>query len=398
MIKNVLIEKQDNFGLGITHVDGKTVFVYKTLPGDRCDIEYVKETKNYNKARVVNYISTSIVDSKCRYYDLCGGCNILHQSYEEQLQFKENKIRELVSRNLGDVNVNKIISSNQYNYRNKIILHIKNNKLGLYEASSNDIVPIKECLLVDEKINNVIKKLSSYVEENIVRDNEVLIRCGEDILVSFKNDIDLNIIDFLMVDNIVINGKTVKGHDYVILSINDIKYKVTDKSFYQVNSQTVVKLYEEIIKGLGGKRYKKVLDLYSGVGTISLMLSKVSSSVIGIEVVEEAVKDANFNKEFNSIDNVEFIYGKVEDNIDNFSDIDAIVVDPPRAGLDKKTIDNIFRINPEKLIYTSCDPNTLVRDLAILSDKYNILAVTPVDMFPNTYHVECVSILHRKDF
>ena len=144
------------------------------------------------------------------------------------------------------------------------------------------------------------------------------------------------------------------------------------------------------------KKYGNILDLYCGTGTIGIFLSQIATSVVGIEVVEDAVIAAKSNADINNVENIKFICGRVEDYIDGFNNIDLIIVDPPRSGLDKKTIDNVKRINPKEIIYVSCDPMTLVRDLKELEEDYLIKEITPVDMFPNTHHVECVSILHRK--
>ena len=155
-------------------------------------------------------------------------------------------------------------------------------------------------------------------------------------------------------------------------------------------------LYNEVRRMTYNKRYDNILDLYCGTGTIGIFLSDIATSVVGIEIIEDAVIAAKRNADINNIENIKFICGRVEDYIDRFNNIDLIIVDPPRSGLDKKTIDNVKRINPKEVIYVSCDPMTLVRDLKVLGEDYLIKEITPVDMFPNTHHVECVSVLHRK--
>ena len=200
---------------------------------------------------------------------------------------------------------------------------------------------------------------------------------------------------FDFIDSIVINGKVLK-QEYIKERIGNYYYFIYPNAFFQVNRFNTEKLYNEVIKQIN-KKYNKILDLYCGTGTIGISLSKYAEKVIGIEENKDAVYSANENKKLNAIDNIEFICGKVEDNIDKHSDINLIVVDPPRSGLDKKTISNILRIKPEKIIYVSCDPMTLVRDLNNLITTYSIDSITPVDMFPNTYHVESVCVLERKN-
>lgn len=395
------IEKLDHFGRGIVKLDKKTVFVNNALIGDKVCIKIIKDKKNYSLANVDKVIEESkFRRAFCKYSSICGGCQICDLDYQKQLKYKKEKIEEIVSHYLKEkIKVNDIVFSKDNEYRNKITLHISDKTIGFYKKESNDIIEIDECMLVDNKVNDIIKKLKKLVKKEEHNLKEVIIRLTslKQIMIIFNGEIDESVVlkYFDFIDSIVINGKVLK-QEYIKERIGNYYYFIYPNAFFQVNRFNTEKLYNEVIKQIN-KKYNKILDLYCGTGTIGISLSKYAEKVIGIEENKDAVYSANENKKLNSIDNIEFICGKVEDNIDKLSDIDLIVVDPPRSGLDKKTISNILRIKPEKIIYVSCDPMTLVRDLNNLITTYSIDSITPVDMFPNTYHVESVCVLERKN-
>ena len=198
------------------------------------------------------------------------------------------------------------------------------------------------------------------------------------------------------VDVLIINNKVVTKKDYIISIIGNKKYKISKDSFFQVNPSITEKIYNEIRNNIKKLNSNNVLDLYCGTGTIGIYIADLVDKVIGIEVVSDAIEDARYNKKINNIDNIIFKLGKVEDKIKEIDiNIDAIIVDPPRIGLHKKVIEVINKIKPKNIIYISCNPNTLVRDLKLLENAYNIEHIKPYDMFPNTYHVECVCVLNR---
>lgn len=392
-IENVKIISQDNFGLGITKINNKICFVKYGLPDEIININIKNEKSKYLYAVNDNYQNNTL----CPYYIECGGCNILHQKYIDQLKFKENKVQELVNRKLNKkINVNDIIASEKYNYRNKIILHASLDKIGFFQDKSNEIVDINNCLLADNKINKIIKDIKKYFLTNRFT-GEIKIRSGyKETLVSITGDVKNDIKKYLDVDVLIINGQYLTDKKYIIDKLDDLLFKISDKSFFQVNRFNTINLYNKVIEFYKNNNYQTILDLYCGTGTITLLISKYVKEIIGIEVVKEAIEDANFNKETNKITNANFICGKVEDFICDFKDIDSIIVDPPRSGLDSKTIEHILKIRPKSICYVSCDINTLFRDLKILEEKYEISEITPVDMFPNTYHVECVCIMNVK--
>lgn len=387
----VKIEKLDHFGRGIAKVNNMPIFVENSLIDEEVEILITKEKKNYMEGVVIDYIKKSPlrVKSNCPYYDKCGGCDLLHLSYIEQLKYKENKVKEIIKKFSGLECVNNIVSSKQFNYRNKITLQVKNG-IGYFQKKSNDIINIDNCLLVDNKINEIINKLKKIDVSDV---KKIVIRVTNlESMVVFYGKINSNI--DLDVDTIIINDKVIKGNGYIREEINDFKFIISPTSFFQVNNIGMINIYNKVLEYVDGGN---VLDLYCGTGTIGIYVSKKANKVLGIELNKEAIKDALINKKLNNINNIDFISGDVGTILsENNFKADIIIVDPPRAGLDNKSIDNIIKIRPRKIIYVSCDPVTLARDLNILKEKYDVIEITPFDMFGNTYHVECVCLLNLR--
>lgn len=400
-VENVKVEKLDNLGRGIARIDNKIVFIENALPEEVVDIEIIKDKKNYSLARRIRLDKKSKYRREvCPYSDFCGGCDLISLEYDKQLEYKQNKIEELVIRNLGeDIKINNIIYDKDFAYRNKILLHIMQEKLGFFEQMTNNIVDIDKCLLVNDRINSLISLIREFIKNNREL-KSVVIRSSSngDTMLIFSGNVSKELLleSFSMVDVIVLNNKLVKGQ-FIKERLGDKEFLIYPNSFFQVNMFNTLNLYNEVKRMTYNKKYGNILDLYCGTGTIGIFLSQIATSVVGIEVVEDAVIAAKSNADINNVENIKFICGRVEDYIDGFNNIDLIIVDPPRSGLDKKTIDNVKRINPKEIIYVSCDPMTLVRDLKELEEDYLIKEITPVDMFPNTHHVECVSVLHRKN-
>ena len=399
-VENVKVEKLDNLGRGIARIDNKIVFIENALPEEVIDIEIIKDKKNYSLARRIRLDKKSKYRRViCPYSDFCGGCDLISLEYDKQLEYKQNKIEELVRRNLGeDIKINNIIYDKDFAYRNKILLHIMQEKLGFFEQMTNNIVDIDKCLLVNDRINSLISLIREFIKSNREL-KSVVIRSSSngDTMLIFSGNVSKELLleSFSMVDVIVLNNKLVKGQ-FIKERLGDKEFLIYPNSFFQVNMFNTLNLYNEVKRMTYNKKYGNILDLYCGTGTIGIFLSQIATSVVGIEVVEDAVVAAKSNADINNVENIKFICGRVEDYIDGFNNIDLIIVDPPRSGLDKKTIDNVKRINSKEIIYVSCDPMTLVRDLKELEEDYLIKEITPVDMFPNTHHVECVSVLHRK--
>lgn len=397
----ILIDSLDHSGRGIAKLDKKIVFVENAIPGEVVNIKVTKDKKNYMEADVTSYIKKSEkrVDSPCPYFNICGGCDLLHLSYSDMLAFKQEKIENIVNKYIGNnIKINKIVkSSNQFNYRNKVTFQVKET-LGFYNSKSYELVQIDKCLISSDVINNCIKHLKeldlSEISKITCRTNHFELM----IIIETKNkNLNIDVIkEFASSIYLKINDeyKLVYGNEYIIETIGKYKYLVSPDSFFQINLDVCLKLYSKISEYVGTN--KNVLDLYCGTGTIGIFVSS-NNNVLGIEINKFATQDAIKNKEINNIENIEFICGdsgKIMDNLDFKPDV--VIVDPPRAGLSKKTIENIIKLNPNTLIYVSCDPMTLVRDLNLLNNDFNINGITPFDMFPNTKHVECVCYITKK--
>ena len=392
----IKIESLDHNGRGIARLNNKIVFVNNALPNEIVEIKTISEKKNYIEAEVVRYIEKSKdrIDSICPYYDKCGGCNLLHMDYKDQLKFKQNKIENIINKYLGKkVKINDIVSSdNIFNYRNKVTFHV-NKKIGYFKDKTNDIVEIENCPLASTQINNAIPYLNKLDLNNI---NEIICRVGSnELMIIIKSNKDINIEPIKGIANsIYINDKLVYGNKFIYNNIGKYKYIISPNSFFQINNDVCKKLYDKI--DIETKESKDVLDLYCGTGSIGLYINN-NKNIIGIEINEDAINNANTNKVINNIENINFICGDSGKKSTNLKFLpDSIIVDPPRNGLDNTTIRNILNMSPKKIIYVSCDPMTLVRDLKTLNNNYDIISVTPFDMFPQTKHVETVTILERK--
>lgn len=393
------IEKLDNFGRGISHINNKIVFISNALEDEVVDATTTYSNKKFDEAKVNEIIEVSRmrINPICPYFDICGGCNLLHMNYDDQLKFKYNKVKDIIFKYLKeDIKVNDVIYSNQFNYRNKASFEVKE-KLCYKMRKSTNLVDIKYCYLLDNNINDIVHVLNNLNLKNI---NNITIRTGEeDIMVIISGNPTQEIIDALKekARSIYVNDKLVYGRSNIVSKIGNYEFFVSDKSFFQVNKYNVKNLYDKVLEYAELTGNENILDLYCGTGTIGIYLSKYAKSVIGIEVNEQAIFDANVNKNKNNIENISFICDTTS-NINNIvnNDFDVIIVDPPRSGLDKNTINFLINSKARRIVYVSCDIMTLVRDLNILKQDYDIREITPVDMFPNTYHVETVCILERK--
>lgn len=395
----VKIENLDHFGRGIARCD-KAIFIPNTLPEEEVLIEITKENKKIMEGNVINYIKKSPIRITpiCPYYSICGGCDLMHIDYLEQLKFKEKKVKEVLKKFAQFENVKSIIGTDQYNYRNKVTLQV-NNKIGYYKKKSYEIIDIDSCMIADNKINEIISQVKKFNYKNI---DKIVIRVTDDesMLIFYGTDnIDIN--NYENVDTIILmsnNKETIlKGKGYIESNINNFKFIISPTSFFQVNYKGLINLYNKVLDYASLSSNDKVLDLYCGTGTIGIYLSNYCKEVLGIEINEEAIKDAQINKKINNVTNIDFKVGDVGKvlNSTNFTP-DVIVVDPPRAGLDNNTINHLIKFKAKKIVYVSCDVVTLARDLKILSEYYEIKEATPVDMFPNTHHVECVTLLELK--
>ena len=399
------ILRYNNEGYGVCKVDNFIVFVLYALPLEKLKIKIDKIYNNYALGHIVEIIkeSKSRILPICPYFYECGGCDLMHQNIEEQLKFKIDKIKSVFNKICNiNINLDEINSYNTLNYRNKVIFKVKNDKIGFFKEKSNDIVDIKQCLISNKEINNNLTKIRNFIKENKNHNiSEIMIRvCNDKVMICIDN-INDNLKDkfidtFSDLESIYIKNKIVYGSKTLIQNLDNFKFNVSAKSFFQVNTLVAQNMYNKALSYID--KSDTIVDLYSGTGTLTILLSKKAKKVIGVEVVKEAVRDAKENLVLNKIENVEFICSKVENAIGTLKkeNIDAIIMDPPRSGSDKKTLKSILEICPDKIVYISCNPITLARDYNILKEKYNIKEITAFDMFPNTYHVECVCFLESR--
>lgn len=396
---NVKIEKLDHFGRGITEIDNKICFVENALPNEIVKINIIKETKKYYVAEVVDFIekSPNRIIEKCPYYSICGGCDLEHLSFKKENEFKRRKVQELLVKfaKINPTKVKETVFSDEYYYRNKVTFHGKDKQLGYYQKGSNNLIKIDKCYLLNPRINSILKELNS-TKNNIT---EVIIRTSnnqEEIMLKISGEV-LNINDLKeKVDVLVYNDEYLTEKKRIITSIGNKKYYLSIDSFFQVNEKLTEKLYGKVKTEVEKVKPKRLLDLYSGTGSFGIYVSEfVDDFVTGVDYSKSNIEDANLNKKLNNITNIEFIENKVENVIEDFKDIDMIIVDPPRSGLDQKTIENIKRLSPSNIVYVSCDPATLARDINLLKE-YEVVEVTPFNMFPRTYHVECVCVMERR--
>lgn len=403
----VEIERLDHQGRGIGKIDGKIVFVPKTLPSEVVNAKLVLEKKKFYEGEIIEIIRTSDDRKKviCPHFFECGGCQFLHMDYQKSLNFKQNKVKEIINKYVStNVMINPIVPSDEsLFYRNKITLQV-NKMIGYYKEKTNFIIPIEMCYIADSQINKIYNQL----KDNINMDNidQIIIRSGKKTMESMvifktKNSIDKNrIINLLKnyADSIYINNDLVYGKDKIIEKLFDYQFYISPTSFFQVNTSQAEKLYEIAIKYADISSEDVVLDLYCGTGTIGIVASKYAKKVVGIELNKSAIDDANLNKNLNNIPNIEFYAGDVGKILSrkNYHP-NVVIVDPPRSGLDSFVIKEIINIKPRKMVYVSCDLMTLARDLNILSQYFEIKELTPVDLFPQTSHVESVVKLELKD-
>lgn len=405
------ITSLENEGSGVCKINQMIVFVPKALPGEKVRIRITEKKKNFARGKIVEILKSSDkrIESKCPYYEECGGCNLRHQTSKENLKFKKEKVETALKR-IGklDVKVEDTIPSlKEDNYRNKVSFKVEDNRIGFYGEGTYQLIDIDYCLLAQKQINDSLNVIKNYLKENDNEIKNITIRYGnamDELLIDIYslNNTDIKILDYLTTNicnlkSVIFNDKVVYGNGYIKEISNGLMFNVSAKSFFQVNSVQTEKLYDEIIKQSKLSKEDVVLDLYCGTGTITSIVSKYVKKVIGIEIVEDAIIDAKENLKINNISNAKFICGAAAKEISKIKEkVDVVIVDPPRKGVDRKAIAIMKKISPKKIVYVSCNPVTMARDLSYLNDLYDVKKVTPVDMFPNTAHVESVVLLERK--
>lgn len=387
-IYEVTIDSEDDIGNGVTRINNFVIFIPYTLTNEIVKIKIVSINKKYAVGKVIEFISKSNKRCKvnCSCYNECGGCSFLHIDFDNEKLKKINFINKLFN-----LNINEILTNNEYNYRNKATFHINNNKIGYYSEKSNSVVEFDNCLLLDSRINDIYNYLKYSDLEGLL---EVIIRVTDkDIMIVFKGEkYDINpIINKFNITSIYFNDKLIYGKEYIIEEINGIKYSIYPDAFFQVNTLNMKIMYDKakVYAGYGNN----LLDLYCGTGTIGIYLKDNFKHIDGIEINEYSIKNANINKKLNNINNIDFICGDA--SIAKNKNYDVIIVDPPRSGLSLKVIKFLNNSNTNKIIYISCNPKSLKRDIELLSN-YNLEKLECINMFNKTKHIECVCVLKLK--
>jgi 23S rRNA (uracil1939-C5)-methyltransferase len=447
-------------GNALARVENLVVFVPMLIPGDVVDIRVIKKRKKYLEGRVVKFheYSADRIAPLCRHFGVCGGCKWQHLPYHLQLRYKEKQVRDNLTR-IGKIDlpvINPIIGSSEiFLYRNKLEytfsdkrwltkgevdsgnLYEKEDALGFHIPGLFDkVLDITECHLQPEPSNSIKNSVREYSRQNnlqffnlreqkgflrnlVIRnslDSKVMV-----IAVFFHEDLEKRerLLDFLASEYpqitslmYVINSKRndslndqnpilYKGESFLSEQMDGLKFRIGPKSFYQTNTKQALELYR-VVKDFAGLTGKEIVyDLYTGTGTIASYIAGSANKVIGIEYVEEAVRDAKINSEINSIRNTYFFAGDMKEVlsrafINTNGKPDIIITDPPRAGMHEDVVKTIVAAAPDRIVYVSCNPSTQARDILLLSEEYSVSGVQPVDMFPHTHHVENVVLLKRK--
>lgn len=433
-------------GHGVVKIDRYPIFVPNALINETIEYKIIKVKKNFAIGKLLNVIveSDSRVEPPCVYYDKCGGCQLQHMTYQAQLTMKKEQVINLFHRkgSFNDTVIHDTVGmEDPWRYRNKsqIPIGLNNNKkpiMGFYRQCSHDIIDMDSCLIQDEKHQQVMNDVKQLISElNISVYNEktkkgllrhLVVRTGHYtnqmmiILVTngkaFKQanqlvealvklhpnvtSIKQNINDAH--SNVIMGRKsiTLYGTDEIEDKLSEITFNISDQSFYQINSHQTEKLYNQALEYAQLTGNEIVLDTYCGIGTIGLYMAGKSKHVYGVEVVPSAIKDAEENATINQLENTTFVCGKAEEVILKWKAEgirpDVVMVDPPRKGCDETFIKTLLELNPKRIVYISCNPSTQQRDAQLLSQQYDLKEITPVDMFPQTTHIETVALFERK--
>ena len=450
-------------GKALAKVNDLVIFVPFVVPGDIVDLQVKKKKHHYCEAVAIKFHEHSNLRSEpfCPHFGICGGCKWQCLPYDEQIKYKQKQVIDNLTR-IGKIELNNVLpilgSNKTIEYRNKLEFGFSNkrwltqeeiaggqeytqmNAVGFHTTGSFDkILPIEQCRLMDNINNRIRNAVRDYgYEHNLsfydLREHSGLLRnmmirnsnTGELMVVMqfcIMNDNEQkeaeNVMHFLSEEfpeitsllyvnnrkfNDTIGDQEVivyKGNDHIFLQMEELKFKVGPKSFYQTNTEQAYELYKVARDFAGLTGNELVYDLYTGTGTIANFVAKHSRKVIGIEYVPEAIEDAKINSQINDIDNTLFFAGDMKDIlnkdfIEEYGQPDVIITDPPRAGMHKDVIDTILFAEPQRIVYVSCNPATQARDLALLDEKYKVMGVRPVDMFPHTQHVENVVLLEKR--
>ena len=435
------IEGYTSEGLGVARIDGQAVFVHRALRGEDCDVLLLKVLKNaaFGKVVKVHEPSSHRVEPDCSYYGKCGGCDFRHMDREEELYAKKTRVQDALRRIGGsDVQVEEILAGERLHYRNKSQFPIAaDGTVGFYKARSHQVIPVENCLLQKVDTNNVQLKFDRYIRLYNVscydeRTRQGLLRhlyvrsngAGESLVCIFANGRELpheaELVALLRetsprIVGVVLGVNTqptgaILGKEYRILWGTDVltdelcglTFRLSVPSFYQVNREMAEVLYDKAVEFAALTGTETVLDLYCGAGTITQVMARHAGRVIGAEIVPEDIEDAKANAERNGVENVEFFCGDAAAVAADFAAKglrpDVICVDPPRKGLAPEVVRAAAQMAPRRIVYVSCDPATLARDVKLFAaEGYGAVRAAAVDMFPGTANVESVVALERRE-
>lgn len=449
-IINLTIEDVNINGEGIGKYNGIAIFVPQTAIGDKLEVKIIKETKKYFVGKIEKILIPSVdrIVPDCDVYKRCGGCAFRHISYAAELKIKEKHVYDCLTRIGGfkDINIFKIEGAfKTVGYRNKAQIPVgydKENNLisGFYTSGSHDIISNSRCLLHPKIFDEIINEIKNWMKKyNVLAYNEkthrgtvrhIYLRCSKNsaeimvcIVINKKNFsyeqelLKLLTSKFKNIKSIVINHnikdtnvvlgehfKTIYGKDFITDTLCDLKFNISPESFYQVNHDQTERLYFLAKEMAGLKKDKNLIDLYCGIGTIGIAMAEKVKNVLGVEIIDKAVQNAFENATINNIKNIDFVCADSSEIVSKLSDENfenaTIIIDPPRKGCSDKVIDDLIKISPEKIVYISCDPATLAKNLKKLCEldkNYKIKSIHPVDLFPRTKHVETVVLMSCKD-
>ncbi len=435
----VEIDRLGDNGEGIAVYDGIVIFVPFALPKEKVLVHIINDKHSFMVAKVIKIIEPckDRVDAPCPYFKKCGGCNVQHMKYDEQLKFKKNMVENALKKyaKIDSEILPTIASDKEFRYRNKFAFPVQEEngeiKIGMYQQNSHRIIEIDDCLLQSERVKTIVEifkqfmqkeKLSAYNEQTkkgLVKHIVLREHAESFILTVVVTDKKFNKFDMLIdllktqfdsfgvvknvnnLNNNVIFGnfdENIYGLENLKLSDFGVEYEINNRSFMQVNDHIKNLIYQKIIETVG--QQNNIIDAYSGAGLLSSILAKNANNVIGVEIIKNATENANKLKIVNNLHNLTNINGDCAIEIPKLAkelkgDF-AVVVDPPRKGLDKKVVDTLLESEPKQIVYLSCGPATLARDLSCLKDKYNIEFIQPYDMFPQTANVETLVSLKLK--
>ncbi len=402
----VLLEKYTYGGDVIGRLeDGRAVFVPFGLVGEKVRVRLTEEKKNFARGEIIEILESSKdrIQAKCKHFGECGGCHYQHLPYEKQLEIKTEILIDQLKR-IGKIEnppvQSMVASPNPWNYRNHIQFSLdEHGKLGFQAPNSNKIIPITECHLPESSINDFWHQLEFEPETDIER---VSLRAGnnDDLMLALESDSpeppEMEIEAGISIAHVYEeNSVVIAGNDHILIRVLDRDFKVSAASFFQVNTSMAGKMVEHLSTCLPVSVSTTLLDLYCGVGLFSAFFAPKCGRVIGVEASSSASED--FTANLDEFDNVELYEGAAEEIlpglVGQIGNLSHVIVDPPRAGIERHALDAIVQLKPQRIAYVSCDPSTLARDAArLIQGGYRLKEVTPFDLFPQTYHIESISL------